>query len=96
MTPTVPPQAIQPKPARAPAIAAAPKDRRRPGRPDQVSANLVPLLRASPMIEAAAAFERADGPGIEDALTPARGIAVGLVLSVPLWAVIGGVVWAVL
>lgn len=84
-----------PEPVRSLAASAAPMGRRHPGLPDQVSPNPVPLLRTSPMIEAVPAFEGADEPA-DDALTPARGIAVGLVLSVPLWAVIGGVVWAVL
>lgn len=88
-------QVTKPELVRARTASATPKDHRRPGRPDQVSPNLVPLLRTSPVIEAVPAFEGADGP-VDDALTPARGIAVGLVLSVPLWAVIGGVVWAVL
>ena len=95
MTLKEPLRVTRPEPVRAPAASAAPTGRRRPGRPDQVSPNLVPLLRTSPMIEAVPAFEGADGPA-DDALTPARGIAVGLVLSVPLWAMIGGVVWAML
>lgn len=95
MTLKEPLQAIKPDLARAPAASAAPKDRRRPGRPEEVSSHLVPLLRTSSVVEAAAAFDMADGmPG--DALAPAKGIAVGLALSVPLWAVIGGVVWAAL
>ena len=78
----------------APAASAVPKDRRRPGRLDQVSPHLVPLLRTSSVAEAAAADMAEGMPG--DALAPAKGIAIGLALSVPVWAVIGGVVWAVL
>lgn len=96
MTLKEPFQVIKPDSVRAPAASTAPKDRRRPGRPDQVSPSLVPLLRTPSVIEAAPASEMADGPPLDDALAPARGIAIGLVLSVPLWAAIGGVVWAVL
>lgn len=94
MTLKEPVQVTKPEPVCAPAASAAPTGRLM-GRPGQISPNLVPLPRMSPMIEAVPAFEGADEP-VDDALTPARGIAVGLVLSVPLWAVIGGVVWAVL
>lgn len=84
--------------APVPVASAASKDRRRPGRPDQTSQHLIPLLRASEIEAAAAsdaAFETGDGLA-EDALAPAKGIAVGLLLSVPVWAVIGMIVWEVL
>ncbi len=77
------------------AASAASKDRRRPGRPDHASPHLIPLLRTAE-IEAAAASGATDELPFEDALAPAKGIAIGLGLSVPLWAVIGGIVWAVL
>jgi hypothetical protein len=51
-------------------------DRRRPGRLDQISADLIPLLRT----------ETAQYVDASDALDPARGIAVGLLLSALLWA----------
>ena len=81
--------------APVPAVSAASKDRRRPGRPDQASPHLIPLLRTTE-IEAAAASGMEDELPFEDALAPAKGIAVGLLLSVPVWAAIGGIVWAML
>ncbi len=95
MTLEEPHQAIKPDPVRAPA--AAPKDRRRPDRSDQVSPNLLPLLRSAPVTETPPAVGGSeDMAPFDDALAPAKGIAVGLALSVPLWAAIGGIVWAVL
>lgn len=89
------PGTAKPASAPAPAVSAAPKDRRRPGRPDHASPQLIPLLRTAE-IEAAVASGAMDEPPFEDALRPAQGIAIGLVLSVPVWAAIGGIVWAVL
>ena len=74
------------------------KDRRRPGRSDQASPHLIALLR-----NPEAANIPAPSPGEVDApplgsddLASARGIVVGLVLSVPLWAGIVGVMRAAL
>ena len=88
-------EAAKPDLAPPPAISAASKDRRRPGRSDQASPHLIPLLRTGE-IEAAAETGTGDGLPFDDALAPAKGMAVGLLLSVPVWAVIGGIVWAVL
>ena len=82
-------------PAPVPVASAAPNDRRRPGRLDQASPHLIPLLRTAE-IEAAAASVIEEELAFEDALAPAKGIAVGLLLSVPVWAVLGGIVWAAL
>ena len=79
----------------APAVSVASKDRRRPDRPDHASPHLIPLLRTAET-GAAAAPGTSDELPFEDALAPAKGIAIGLVLSVPLWAAIGGIVWALL
>ncbi len=73
-------------------VAAA--DRRRPGRAE-VSQSLLPLLRSSteshdPPLAIMDIETRADAD--EDALAPARGIAFGLLLSVPLWVVIAAIV----
>ena len=95
MTLEVLPGAAKPDAAPVVAASAASKDRRRPGRPDHASPLLIPLLRTAE-IEAAAASGTTDELPFEDALAPAKGIAVGLALSVPLWAVIGGIAWAVL
>ena len=89
------PGAAEPDLAPAPVVSAASKDRRRPGRPDQASPHLIPLLRTTE-IEAAAASDAEGGLAFEDALAPAKGIAAGLLLSVPVWAVIGMIVWEVL
>jgi hypothetical protein len=64
-------------------------DQRRPGRLEKVSPALIPLLREP--------AECADGLDFDsDPLAPARGIVVGLLLSVPLWGLIGLGVWFVL
>ncbi len=70
-------------------------DRRRPGRLDHVSPNLIPLLRGEvtpgqPLIyETDRLYGRGD-------LKPGLGTAVGLFLNLPLWAVIGFASWALL
>ena len=73
------------------------KGRRRPGRNDQASPHLIALLRspATADIPMPPSGEL-DTPPLGDDLMPARGIIFGLALSVPLWAGIAGVVWAVL
>ncbi len=79
------------------AAPAALNDRRRPDRLRDVSPHLIPLLRTSPTQDAFPGLSSEEGIApFEDELTPARGIALGLVLSVPLWVIIGGVAWAVL
>ena len=70
-------------------------DRRRPGRPAQVSPTLVPLLRGDLPADALLG----DGTELVDArgdLAPAVGVAVALGISVPLWAAIGFAVRAML
>jgi hypothetical protein len=65
------------------------RGRRRPGRPEQVSPALIPLLREP--------TRYVDDPGFDsDLLAPARGLVVGLLLSVPLWALVGLGIWFVL
>ena len=90
------PGAAKPDTAPAPAAAVKSKDRRRPGRPDQASPHLIPLLRTAEIEAAAASIAAEELPFEEDALAPAKGIAIGLLLSVPVWAVIGMIVWAFL
>lgn len=85
--------AAQPDPA--PATPPASWDRRRPGRPDQASPHLIPLMRTQDMDDPIIP-DLWEDPPFEDALEPARGIATGLLLSVPIWTAIGWVVWAVL
>jgi hypothetical protein len=57
-------------------------DQRRPGRPNRASPALLPLLRGE-----AVPVGTVD-PGPEDGLALAKGIAVGLLISVPIWALI--------
>jgi hypothetical protein len=68
--------------------ASAMPDQRRPGRLEQVSPTLIPLLRG-------AAQDVDTDPDIDYTtdLAAARGIAVATCLSVPLWALIGLAGW---
>ena len=76
--------------------AVAAKDRRRPWRNDQVSAHLIPLLRNPEADTLTLPAGDADPPPPGDDLRPARGIIVGSLLSLPLWAGIAAVVRAAL
>lgn len=59
--------------------AAAVKDRRRPGRLDDVNAELIPILRgAEPVIE----FEEVDQTAA------LRGLVAGVIFSAPIWIAI--------
>ena len=61
--------------------AAAVKDRRRPGRLDDVNAELIPILRgAEPTIE----FELDE----VDQTAALRGLVAGLIFSAPIWVAI--------
>jgi hypothetical protein len=83
--------------AEQPSIPAGIKGRRRLERNDQVSPHLISLLRAPAAVDIPAPppCER-EALLLDNQLAAARGIAFGLALSVPLWAVIAGAVWAVL
>ena len=73
------------------------KGRRRPGRNDQVSPHLIPLLRDPAAVDILALpLCEAEAPLLDDPLALARGIVFGLALSVPLWAIIAGAIWVVL
>jgi hypothetical protein len=67
------------------------KDRRRPGRSDDVSPGLISLLRGTACVDADAS-EWVEEP---DELAAARGVIAGLSLSVPLWLAIGLILWIV-
>ena len=69
-------------------------DRRRPGRSNDVSLNLVPLLRGEAAPDLLVSDEIDPSYGLEHA-TPMFGIAVALVMSIPLWGVLGLVAWAI-
>lgn len=68
----------------SPAVASGISERRRPGRPESVSPELVPLLRGT--ANPPPPMEFSERP--EDQLDPLRGLAVGLVISAALWALL--------
>jgi len=72
------------------------KDRRRAARNSQSSPHLIPLLRNPATVEVPAPLlGDADMPLSDDDLAPARGVIFAVALSLPLWAGISGIVWAV-
>jgi hypothetical protein len=71
--------------------------RRRPGRDDQVSPHLISLLRSPATLDIPASLPgKLDPVFFEDDFALVRVIGFGLVLSLPLWAIIGAVIWAIL
>jgi hypothetical protein len=71
-------------------------ERRRPGRIEFTNPHVVALLRDAAGIEPAESAELS-GP-VEDLddrdnLAPAKGILTGLLLALPLWALIGAGAW---
>ncbi len=79
-----------------PSTLARSKDRRRAGRTSQSSPHLIPLLRNPATVEVPAPLlGDADIPFSGDDLAPAKGVIFAVALSLPLWAGIAGVVWAV-
>jgi hypothetical protein len=87
-------QTAVPVPSSATAPAGAVADRRRPGRHGQVSPHLTPLLRNPATADIPElCLGQVDAPPLGYDLGPARGLVSGALLSVPLWAIIGGVVW---
>lgn len=73
------------------------KGRRRPGRIDQLSPHLIPLLRDPSTADIPALLPgKVDLPPLQDDLVPVKGILFSLALSIPLWASIAMIVRAVL
>jgi hypothetical protein len=75
-------------------------ERRRPGRPAEVSPELLPLLRYQPTPEGLDVAEPwptwasvAEPRNGRDPLRAVRGIAVGVVLTAPIWVGLLGLVW---
>lgn len=68
----------------APASESRTFERRRPGRPENVSPELVSLLRGTANPPPPLEFSDRS----EDQLDPLRGLAVGLVISAVLWALL--------
>jgi hypothetical protein len=64
-------------------VAPPPHGRRRPGRVENASPHLIPLLRQQPVVSIEPDFD-----GYDDDLRPFRGIMLGLLLSAFLWAFI--------
>jgi hypothetical protein len=63
-------------------------DRRRPGRNEYPSPALISLLRHPTIV--------IDTEADDNGLSPSRGIALGVLLSIPLWAIIiTGVLWTI-
>lgn len=63
-------------------------DRRRPGRPQEISPHLVALLRSD---------DRQSAPiFVSDAQRAVIGLGAAVLLSVPLWAMVGVIAWALL
>ncbi len=70
------------------------KGRRRPGRNDQVSPHLIPLLRNPATADIPAPPPvKSDRPHLDERFALARDIGFGLMLSAPLWALIGAIAW---
>jgi hypothetical protein len=74
-------------------------ERRRPGR-TAASPSLLPLLRDRPG-NLSLVSDRDSGPSAvrmeyDDSLRPARGITLGILLSVPIWAILLGMVHTLL
>jgi len=77
------------------------KDRRRPGRSDQVSPHLIPLLRNPARMDMPTRLpDKLETPLAADDLAHLKGIplslAVSLVLGMPFWVWLAGIVRAVL
>lgn len=76
------PEVTNPPPSVVPEATTVVADRRRPGRRERVSEELVPLLRGqgpAPADDDPAEF------GEPDQLDAARGLAAGVLLSAPIW-----------
>ncbi len=71
------------------------EDRRRPGRATNVSPHLAALLRGEAATDPLLSDEIDPLYGLEYA-TPMSGIAVSVIMSIPLWGVLGLVAWAIL
>ena len=74
---------------------AAPTERRRPGRLQSPDAELIPLMRR-PGADADKADDYATKWTPRDPVAPPRGIALGVALSAPIWAAMGGLFYLLL
>jgi hypothetical protein len=88
-------KAAEQVPAVPPTSSSVIGDRRRPGRSD-ISPHLIPMLRDPAGLDPDVPLRHSADPSPDrKELAPAIGIVVGLALSVPLWGLIGGLMWAV-
>jgi hypothetical protein len=78
-------------------------ERRRPGRIEYSNPHVIALMRDPTTLDPAAPadvpgpFHDPDTPADDgDGLAPAKGILAGLVLALPLWALIGAGAWLLL
>lgn len=77
-------------------------ERRRPGRIEYSNPHVIALMRApttidSGAVEISTSFDHADTEAEDsDNLAPAKGILTGLLLALPLWALIGAGAWFLL
>jgi hypothetical protein len=88
-------KAAEQAPTAPPPSSSVIEDRRRPGRQD-ASPHLIPLLRDPIGTDPDALLREPTDPSSDrKELAPAIGILVGLALSVPLWGLIGALMWAI-
>ena len=94
---TLVPDAKEPCPVATPDAPAA-ADRRRPGRPESVSPELIPLLRNAASVEIPEQDAHLDAPrdNHRDDMGPARGLAVALLIVAPFWCAVLGLWWLAL
>ena len=78
-------------------------ERRRPGRIETKNPHLISLYRRPVKVSTAADDQIADqlptrtqDEEITDPLAAARGIALGIVISIPIWVLIGLAAWSLL
>ena len=73
------------------------KDRRRPGRPEQVSPHLIPLLRnPAPADLRPPQSGEASARPVKENLAAMKGIVAAVALSAPLWVGIAALAWVLL
>ena len=68
-------------------------ERRRPGRLAFASPELIPLLRGTRQVSPDPLEHESDGP---DQLRAVRGLGLGLLCSLLLWALLGAIAWLAL
>ncbi len=84
-----------PSPPPGPSNTATKAERRRPGRIASPDVELIPLMR-KPRPPEDVLEEMAEKWEPRDPVLPARGIALGVVLCVPIWLAIGAVFYQLL